>query len=98
VYVDDGRDSVNRIREANLENHLGTGRAETSAAKTAPRAAGQDNATPGAQPTGASTQPPLPRFDFGSAEDFQLTQALNQLKGLPVIASTKAVSAQAKPQ
>jgi hypothetical protein len=27
-----------------------------------------------------------------------LKQALNQLKGLPVVASSKAVSAQAKPQ
>jgi len=43
-------------------------------------------------------QPALPRIVFGSADDFQLTQAMNQLKGLPVIASTKAVSAQAKTQ
>jgi hypothetical protein len=34
--------------------------------------------------------------EFGSVEDFQLKQALNQLKGLPVIASSKAVAAQAK--
>ena len=38
------------------------------------------------------------RIVFGAADDFQLLQALNQLKGLPVISSTKAVSAQAKPQ
>ena len=38
----------------------------------------------------------LPRVEFGSADDFQLKQALNQLKGLPVIASSKAVAAQAK--
>ena len=37
----------------------------------------------------------MPRFQFGDAEDFQLQQALNQLKGLPVIASTKAVAANA---
>jgi hypothetical protein len=37
-------------------------------------------------------------FEFGSAEDFQLTQAMNQLKGLPGVASVKAVSAQAKPE
>jgi len=35
---------------------------------------------------------------FGSNDDFQLAQAVNQLKGLPVISSAKAVSAQAKPQ
>ena len=34
-----------------------------------------------------------PRLEFGSTDDFQLKQALNRLKGLPVIASTKAVAA-----
>jgi hypothetical protein len=38
------------------------------------------------------------RLEFGAADDFQLKQALNQLKGLPVIASSKALAAQAKPQ
>jgi carboxyl-terminal processing protease len=36
---------------------------------------------------------PQPRIEFGSADDFQLKQALNRLKGLPVVASTKAVAA-----
>jgi carboxyl-terminal processing protease len=100
VYVDDGRDSPNRIREANLENHLGTGRSEAAAAKTssAARAGGEGAAAPGTQPSSAAAQPAPPRFEFGSNDDFQLTQALNQLKGLPVIASTKAVSAQVKPE
>jgi hypothetical protein len=40
----------------------------------------------------------LPRFEFGADDDFQLMQAMNHLKGQPVIASAKAVSAQAKPQ
>jgi hypothetical protein len=38
-----------------------------------------------------------PRFEFGAADDFQLKQAVNQLKGQPVNASIKAVSAQVKP-
>ena len=40
---------------------------------------------------------PLP--EFGSPEDFPLVQALNQLKGQPVIASKSAVErkAEAKP-
>ncbi|HTQ01140.1 MAG TPA: hypothetical protein VMN56_17600, partial [Casimicrobiaceae bacterium] len=37
--------------------------------------------------------PPLPRFEPGADDDFQLRQAMNQLKGLPVIASTKSVAA-----
>ena len=39
--------------------------------------------------------PPLPRFEFGADDDFQLKQAMNHLKGLPVIASTKAIAANA---
>jgi hypothetical protein len=44
----------------------------------------------------SDSQPP--RFEFGAPEDFQLTQAMNHLKGQPVVASTKALSAQAKPE
>ena len=36
---------------------------------------------------------PVPRFDFGSAEDFQLKQAMNHLKGEPVVASIRSVAA-----
>ena len=46
-------------------------------------------------PDGVQAAPPPPRLDFGSDEDFQLKQALNQLKGSPVITSTKALQAQA---
>jgi carboxyl-terminal processing protease len=103
VLVDDGRDSPNRIREANLERHLdvpaatgagatkpttaaGKGSAATAPdVKTAPKSGGQPDALP-------------PRLDFGSDEDFQLKQAINHLKGMPVIESSKALSAQAKTQ
>ena len=40
----------------------------------------------------AEVAPPLPRFEFGASDDFQLQQAMNHLKGVPVIASTKAVA------
>jgi carboxyl-terminal processing protease len=100
IAVDDGRDSPNRIREANLEHHLdvptlpqekgttaaGKGSATTAPdVKTAPKANSQSEALP-------------PRLDFGSDEDFQLKQAVNHLKGLPVIESMKPMSAQAKTQ
>ena len=103
ILVDDGRDSPNRIREANLEHHLdvpglgkGAPTAATTAAgkgsaatgpdvKTAPKVSGQPDALP-------------PRLDFGSDEDFQLKQAVNHLKGVPVIESVKSLSAQAKTQ
>jgi carboxyl-terminal processing protease len=98
IYVDDGRESPSRIREANLENHLDTGKKESSAAKAVEtlKRANADAAKPPA--AGTEAQSAAPRIVFGSAEDFQLSQAMNQLKGLPVIASAKAVSAQAKPQ
>jgi len=97
VYIDDGRESPNRIKEANLERHLEVPNAANPGATLAlPKAA-----APGAkpkQPDGAQIEPPAPRIDLGGDDDFQLKQALNQLKGLPVIASTKAVQAQADPK
>ena len=91
IYVDDGRESPNRIREANLENHLGTGRSESAVAKAleVAKRGNADAATAPAEPAGTAAKPPVPRFEFGSADDFQLMQAMNQLKGQPVIASTK---------
>jgi carboxyl-terminal processing protease len=104
LTVDDGRDTGNRIREANLERHLDTP-AEAAKAKGVEgvKPNDKDGAKPGDKaPSGAGTQgtaqPQAPRFEFGSAEDFQLAQAMNHLKGQPVIASSKALSAQAKPQ
>jgi carboxyl-terminal processing protease len=100
IYVDDGRDSPNRVREANLEHHLDTARdaGKTPAAKLPPGASAEP-AAPGAtsKPSGVQAEAPPPRIDLGSDDDFQLKQALNQLKGLPVIASAKAVQAQATP-
>jgi carboxyl-terminal processing protease len=107
IYVDDGRDSQYNIREANLENHLDTGKKETTAAARTGDTTKRNNleSTRLQQPpggaggsAGAVVPPPAARVVFGSNDDFQLTQAMNQLKGLPVIASAKAVSAQAKPQ
>ncbi|HEX8011878.1 MAG TPA: S41 family peptidase [Casimicrobiaceae bacterium] len=104
VVVDDGRDSPSRLREVNLERHLqapGPGAPADSAGpnfkgKSAAAQTSLKNESKPAAKVAAET--PGPRFDFGSAEDFQLQQAINRLKGLPVIASNRAVSAQAKPQ
>jgi len=100
--VDDGRDSSNRLREANLDRHLidaqkAAASADTDVAKDlkqkdTPVKAQTDK--PAAKVDAEALPPPL---DFGSADDFQLKQAINQLKGQPVVASTKAV-AQVKQQ
>jgi carboxyl-terminal processing protease len=68
------------VREADLARHLeNKSTAPTPAAD--PAAAVNPNAAGGDQRTAKEQQR---RYDFGSAEDFQLKQALNHLKGLPV--------------
>jgi len=71
------------VREADLARHLEN-----------PKASGSPDNGTDAAPVGTSTQPVAPaeqhavapqrRYDFGSAEDFQLRQALNHLQGKPV--------------
>jgi carboxyl-terminal processing protease len=108
VAVDDGRDTPNRLREANLEHHLEipVGGAKGDAALDAkvvvplptPAIKGDEKSKAPAKSNIETTTPTPPRIEFGSADDFQLQQALHQLKGQPVIASTKAVAAQVKPE
>jgi carboxyl-terminal processing protease len=93
IAVDDGRDSPNRIREANLDHHLDTnkgGKIDPALEARAKQPDAKADAAGRIEPASLA-----PRFQFGDVEDFQLQQALNQLKGLPVIASTKAVAANA---
>ena len=102
IAVDDGRDSPNRIREANLEHHLDVpGAGAVGAKPSSASAKGAAPTTPDAKasPKNAGHVDALPpRLDFGSDDDFQLKQAMNQLKGLPVIQSVKSLSAEAKTQ
>jgi carboxyl-terminal processing protease len=102
IQVDDGRDSPNRIREANLEHHLdipGDTATATLAAPTLGKGAAAGTPDAKAVPkTGGQIDALPPRLDFGSAADFQLMQAMNHLKGLPVISSVKSLSAEAKTQ
>jgi len=102
IVLDDGRESQNRLREANLDHHLivpGTPGAvgQPDAAlksKSATAPAGND----GKPVAKVDAEALPPRFEFGATDDFQLKQAINQLKGLPVTPSVKAIAAQAKPQ
>ncbi|MEO8344874.1 MAG: S41 family peptidase [Betaproteobacteria bacterium] len=91
IAIDDGRDSPNRIREANLDHHLETakgGKVDPVLDVVAAKAGNKSEPAGKIEPASL-----VPRFQFGDPEDFQLQQGLNQLKGLPVIASTKAVAA-----
>jgi carboxyl-terminal processing protease len=104
IFVDDGRESSIRVREANLDRHLESGAkgASDGARQTpAPGAVGAPSTGAhgaGTPPTGADAgkkdAAPVPRFEYGSADDFQLKQAVNHLKGQPVVTSIKANTAQ----
>jgi len=72
-----------RVREADLERHLSNDRDKDQAKKSAA------SAKPAAVPPGDLPKP----LEMGSKEDFQLAQALNFLKGAPVLGQpSKAVA------
>ncbi|HLO94152.1 MAG TPA: S41 family peptidase, partial [Burkholderiaceae bacterium] len=82
-----------RMREADLEKHLQNGPEDKDDA----RAKAREEARAKLEADYAKNKDsikPLP--EFGSAEDFPLQQALNQLKGKPVIASKTATERKAE--
>jgi len=87
-----------RVREADLERHLPTATgAGTEGDKDPARQRERDAARARLEAEQARTnQPPKPLPEFGSAEDFPLVQALNQLRGLPVAASKTAAERKAE--
>ena len=80
-----------RTREADLEKHLANGPEEEEARAKAREARAKAEAE-----FAKRAEPPKPLPEFGSAEDFPLIQALNKLKGQPVIASKAAVERKAE--
>ncbi len=84
-----------RMREADLEKHLQSG--QNAEQKDAAREKARDDARKKLEEETAKTNTPLkPLPEFGSAEDFQLAQALNQLKGKPVAVSKTVVERKAE--
>ncbi len=80
-----------RMREADLERHL-TGADEK---KDADREKARDEARKKLEDQQAKTrEAPKPLPEFGTAEDFPLQQALNKLRGMPVMASKTAPAEQ----
>ena len=80
-----------RMREADLERHL-TGADEK---KDADREKARDEARKKLEEHQAKTkEAPKPLPEFGTAEDFPLQQALNKLRGMPVLASKTAPAEQ----
>ena len=93
-------------RRGNLDHHLVDGKTAATIAK-ADDASKQKAKTPAEKDADKAAKeaaqkeaadPSRARLEYGSADDFQLKQAMNQLKGLPVIASSKSIAAQVKPQ
>ena len=74
-----------RTREADLEKHLSNG--QSAEQKDPAREKARDEAMKKLEEE--AKKPPQDRKlpEFGSDKDFQLTQALNKLKGLPVLVS-----------
>ena len=83
VIVDEpGADARPSLREADLDKHLINDKDKA--------AAGAAKAKPAAQPNGkpkgeAGDDAPAKPIEFGSEKDFQLSQAVNMLKGLQIV-------------
>ena len=90
IVEEPGTPALPRLREADLEHHLINDQ-DHSGAAPAPAESG----TPAAPATPGVEAPAPKPIELGSADDFQLKQALNHLKGLPVIAKAEGA---AKPE
>jgi carboxyl-terminal processing protease len=77
-----------RIREADLQKHLeNQGESADAAARKAAEKAREEARQKLEEQAAKSKEPLKPLPEFGSAEDFPLVQALNRLKGKPVLVS-----------
>jgi carboxyl-terminal processing protease len=82
-----------RMREADLEKHLTGADEKKDAAREKAR---EEARTKLEEQMAKSKEAPKPLPEFGSAEDWPLQQALNQLRGLPVVASKTAAERKAE--
>jgi carboxyl-terminal processing protease len=88
--------SALRVREADLERHLTAGTADAAASavvKDVEREKAREAALKRLEEANAKNKdkPPVRLPEYGTAEDFQLGQALNRLKGKPVMVSKTQV-------
>lgn len=93
VMVDDTEEgspyAVLRTREADLEKHLNSGQGEE--VKDAAREKAREEAIKRLEEESRKPVAERKAPEFGSEKDFQLQQALNQLKGKPVLVSKTQV-------
>ncbi|MGA0609967.1 S41 family peptidase [Caldimonas sp. KR1-144] len=76
-----------RPREADLEKHITNGQGPEDSPKNADREKAREEAAKKLEAEFAQNKTPKTLPEFGSAEDFPLLQALNRLKGKPVLVS-----------
>ncbi|MEY2687996.1 MAG: hypothetical protein RL375_2194 [Pseudomonadota bacterium] len=82
--------SALRVREADLDRHLSA--AGEAQKKDAVREKAREEALRKLEESSKDKAPAVPRLpEFGAAEDFPLQQALNRLKGRPVVVSKTQV-------
>lgn len=91
--IEDGRESPNRVREADLSHHIDAAAKDASEARKAKEQLENKAKTDAAETEKEKAAARAPRLEYGSKEDFQLVQALNHLKGAPVLAQAKQLSA-----
>ena len=82
-----------RMREADLEKHLNNGDEKKDDAREKAREEARSKLE---AEYAKKNEPPKPLPEFGSAEDFPLAQAINQLRGRPVMVSKTAVERNAE--
>ena len=85
-----------RLREADLDKHLQGKDEKKDEARTKARDEARKKFEE--QVAKSKDQQPKPLPEFGSAEDWPLRQALNQLQGKTVVASKTRSSARRKPR
>ncbi|MFN9749598.1 MAG: S41 family peptidase [Burkholderiales bacterium] len=87
--------SALRLREADLQKHINSGQGEEKKDEAREKAREEARKRLEEDPKGAGLKPPP---EMGSADDFQLTQALNHLKGKPVLVSKTASETKVEPR
>ena len=89
VAVDESADgnvfAALRVREADLDNHITSG--QGTEVKDAAREKAREAAIKKLEENGNKPESPKQLPEYGSADDFPLRQALNELEGKPVVVS-----------
>lgn len=86
-----------RVREADLDKHLqsGQGAEQKDEAREKAREAAREKLE---AESAKKTTAPKPSPEFGSEDDFQLAQAINRLKGKPVLVSKTMAERKIEPE